>query len=437
MRPNLSFPQNPVGVPARKRPSLNRFRIVASILALACCLRLGLFLVVAPHPERFFTPDAYDMLGRNFAEVFVAGAGELFEDGLKRTPGYPLLIHSVYAIVGAAPSVVVLAQIAFGVATVWLIYLAGLRLFDRQAAWLAALALAVDPISIIMTNYLQPEAFFTFVLVAGSLCWWRALRERSLWWSAGAGMLLGASNLIRPIALYLPVVLASVGLILQESRWPTRLVRSGVFLLAFTLPVGGWIARNYALTGVPIFTTVESINLLRFRAAPAMAEEEQISVKEAKRRLSETLKGRTQEGMNRAQISRLEASLAFETFAQYPWGTVVTFMQGAGHLLAGPGRAQLLRLLGAPRPTTIETGLHAVLVGMETVVLCLIMFGAVLGGYRLVRSRRYVELVAVLVFICYFVVISAGLEAYSRFRAPIMPYFALLAGCAFASRRGA
>jgi 4-amino-4-deoxy-L-arabinose transferase-like glycosyltransferase len=415
---------------------LNRFRIVASILALACCLRLGLFLIVAPHPERFFTPDAYDTLGRNFVEVFGAGAGELFEAGLQRTPGYPLLIHSVYALVGAAPAVVVLVQIAFGVATVWLTYLAGLRLFDRQAAWLAALALAVDPISIIMTNYLQPEVFFTFVLVAGSLCWWRMLRERSLWWSAGAGMLLGASTLIRPIALYLPVVLVSVGLILQESRWSTRLLRSGVFLLAFALPVGGWIARNYALTGVPIFTTVESINLLNYRAAPAMAEEEHISIEEAERRLSETLKSRTPEGMNRGQISRLEASLAFETLAQYPRGTVVTFIKGVGRLLAGPGRAELLRLLGAPRPTTIETGLHAVLVGMETVVLGLILFGAVLGGYRLLRSRRYIELVAVLIFIFYFVAISAGLEAYSRFRAPIMPYFALLAGCAFASRRG-
>jgi 4-amino-4-deoxy-L-arabinose transferase-like glycosyltransferase len=439
VRPSLSFPPNPVGVPARKRPSLNSFRIVASILALACCLRLGLFLVVAPHPERFFTPDsvAYVTLARNFAEAFAARAGEFFDLGLKRTPGYPLLLHSVYVLVGAAPSVVVLVQIAFGLATVWLTYLAGLRLFDRQPAWLAALALAVDPISIIMTNYLQPEVFFTFVLVAGSLCWWRALRERSLWWSAGAGMLLGASTLIRPIALYLPVVLVSVGLILQESRWPTRLVRSAVFLLAFALPVGGWIARNYAVTGVPVFTTVESINLLNYRAAPAMAEEEHVSIEEARRRLSETLKSRTREGMNRGQISRLETSLAFETFAQYPWGTVVTFMQGASRVLVGPGRAELLRLLGAPSPTTIETGLHAVLVGMETVVLGLILFGAVVGGYRLLRSGRYIELVAVLIFIFYFVAISAGLEAHSRFRAPIMPYFALLAGCAVASRRRA
>jgi len=410
---------------------------------LACCLRLGLFLVVAPHPERFFSPDtityvtfAYVIFGSDFAEAFAPGEGELFDLSLNRTPGYPLLIHSVYALVGAAPSVVVLVQIAFGVATVWLTYLAGLRLFDRQAAWLAALALAVDPISIIMTNYLQPESFFTFVLVAGSLCWWRALRERSLWWSAGAGMVLGASTLIRPVALYLPVVLVSVGLILQDSRWPTRLVRTGVFLLAFALPVGGWIARNYAVTGVPIFTTVEGKDLVNTRAVGAMAEEEHISLEEARRRLRESLRSRTREGMNRGQISRLETSLAFETFAQYPWGTVVTFIKGAGRLLVGPGRAELLRLLGAPRPTTIETGLHAVLVGMEIVVLGLIMFGAVLGGYRLLRSRRYIELVAVLIFIFYFVAISSGLQAYSRLRAPIMPYFALLAGCAFASRRG-
>jgi hypothetical protein len=396
---------------------------------------LVLFLAAAPHPERFFTPDSddYVALGRHFPDAYAARAGGFFDLGLLRTPGYPLLIHGIYAVVGEDPRTVILVQVMLSALTIWLIYVVGLGLFGPTAAWFASLAVAIDPISIVMPNYLQPEVLFTFALIAGSLCWLRALRYHSYGWSAGAGLLLGASVLIRPIALYLPLFLVPVGWI-YRSRWATGLALSGVFLLTFALPVAGWIVRNYQLTGIPLLSTVQSINLLDYRAAGAVAEDEGLSVAEARRRLGGILEERTQVGMNPAEISRLETELSFETLAHHPMGMVVTGVKGVFRLLAAPGRAELLRLLGADNPMRIETGLQALLVGVEILVLGVILPSAVWGCYALLRSRKYFELIAVVTVITYFVMASAGLEASSRFRAPIMPYFALLAGCAAASR---
>ena len=181
----------------RRDGSLKSFRTIGPILALACGLRLVLFLAVAPHPERFFTPDSpqYVFLGSNFQEAYAARSGELLDRALLHTPGYPLLIHGIYAMVGEQPWAVILVQVAFSVLTVWLTYVVGLGLFGPRAAWFASLALAMDPISIIMANYLQPEVFFTFMLVAGSICWSQAIVHRSPWWSGGAGVLVGDHRL--------------------------------------------------------------------------------------------------------------------------------------------------------------------------------------------------------------------------------------------------
>ena len=139
--------------------------------------------------------------------------------------------------------------------------------------------------------------------------------------------------------------------------------------------------------------------------------------------------------MNQAAISRLETALALETLARHPRGAAVTGIKGAALLVAGPGRAELLRLLGTANPKEIKNGLQAFVVGVEALVLSLIMLGAAWGCYGLLRSRKYFELAAIASFIVYFIISSAGPEAFSRFRAPIMPYFALLAGYAVARER--
>jgi hypothetical protein len=51
-----------------------------------------------------------------------------------------------------------------------------------------------------------------------------------------------------------------------------------VLVSSFALLPGIWIARNTALTGVPVVSTIEGYNLLHFRAAAALAFDRNITL---------------------------------------------------------------------------------------------------------------------------------------------------------------
>jgi 4-amino-4-deoxy-L-arabinose transferase-like glycosyltransferase len=361
----------------------------------------------------------------NFHQAYFEPSSELFRLGLIRTPGYPALIRMVYAVAGQRPWVIVLVQIAIGVATVGLVYvLAGRLLGPATAPW-AALALAVDPISILLVNSVQPEVFFTLLLVGGSYLWVRGFQAGSWGWGAAAGIVFGIAALVRPIGLYLPAILIPLGLILHGGAWKRRLAFAFALLLAFSAPVGSWIAHNAEATGVPTLSTVESINLLYYRAAGALAEDEGISLMEARTRLQQALDQRVGPHLNEAERSQVASSIAVETLLRHPVGAVKSWIRGAVFLLGGPGRDELLRLVGISSRTRATS---IALVALEFLVYGMILAGATWGVVALVRERKWRQLTPVLGVIVYFVIISSGPEAYSRFRTPMMPFLALLAG---------
>jgi 4-amino-4-deoxy-L-arabinose transferase-like glycosyltransferase len=401
--------------------------VVPAILGLALVLRLPILVLNISHQSRFFTPDspAYVTAATNFHETYFEPTSRLFGLGLLRTPGYPALIRVVYAIAGDRPWAVIVVQIAMGVATVGLVYLLGRRLFRPAVGAWAALALAVDPISILLVNSLQPEIFFTLLLVGGTLFLLRGLRDRSWGWGAAAGILFGVSALVRPVSLYLPAVVIPASLFFQAGAWKKRLPPVLALLLAFSLPVGGWMAHNAEATGVPTLSTTDGITLLYFRAAGALADDEGISYREARARLELALAQRAGPDLNEAERSRVAASLAVRTLLDHPVSAVKMWVWGAVLMVAGPGRDELLGLLGISSRTS---GTSIALVGLEFLVLGLILAGAVWGIRVLVRDRKWFGLIFGLAFILYFVIVSSGYGAYSRFRVPVMPFIALLAG---------
>lgn len=402
-------------------------RLLPALLGLALVLRLPIFVLDLFHPTRFLTPDSPGHItsALHFHRAFFDSSSELFRLGLIRTPGYPAFIRVVYEVAGQRAWAIILVQIALGVATVGLVYgLAG-RLFGLPTAPWASLALAVDPISILLANYVQPEILFTFLLVGGSYIWIRGLQEHNWIFGAAAGIVLGMAVLVRPIGLYLPAILIPASLILYGGAWKRRLAFAFALLLAFSAPVGGWIAHNAQETGVPTLTTVESHNLLYNRAAGAIREDEGISLERARAQLDRELARRVEPQLNEAERSQVATSLAIETLLDHPVGAIKSWTRGAVFLLGGPGRDELLDLLGI-RSRTRATSV--VLVALEFLVYGLIVAGAIWGVVVLVRERKWPQMTPVVLVIAYFVIISSGANAYSRFRTPLMPFIALLTG---------
>lgn len=133
--------------------------------------------------------------------------------------------------------------------------------------------MAFDLAVVQQSNRLLTETLFTFLVVAFALGLWRGLRSGRFAFSAAGGLLLGLGVLTRPIGLYLPFVLLPASWYL--GRHLNRRQHLGVliaFALSFLLIVGAWVGRNYALTGVPIVSTIEGTDLLYWRAASALAD---------------------------------------------------------------------------------------------------------------------------------------------------------------------
>src|SRR4051794_35310915 len=149
-----------------KRDAKIRWALLA-ILAGAFALRLIVFLLALRDPNRFYSPDGreYWALGQHFGTAFGDTRSAFFDLGLKRTPGYPGMLAAITSVSGDRESVVIFLQVLMGVATVALLYLLARDLCGVRAALIAAALLAVDPISVIMPSYLQPETPFTLMLV--------------------------------------------------------------------------------------------------------------------------------------------------------------------------------------------------------------------------------------------------------------------------------
>ena len=412
-------------------------RPILWVLFLALLLRLSLFLVVAPNPDGFFSPDGRDFveISTKLGDVYAGHEGRPFTLGLVHPPGYPIVIATVFSVIDDAPWLVVLLQIAVGVVTVWLTYRLASQLLGPVPALWAALALAVDPISIVLTNYIQPETIFTFLVVAGTLLWSRGLQSRSMWLGAGAGALFGAAVLFRPIGQYLPAVVIPATQLLHGGRWRKRLAFAIALLLVFAIPVGGWIVRNTAVSGVPVLSAGEGTNLLYFRAASALGDAEGLSFTDAQKQLRGLVQHEVEPGMNRAERSRIQRSLAIKVLFDHPVAALKSIVKGVGLMMIGPGRAELLHLLGDPTPTQISGPVQLLLIAAEIVLYSIILIGAVFGSYYLLRNRKYSAAVVLFSVILYFIAAAAVTTPYSRYRVPIMPFIAILAGYGVAAWR--
>jgi len=229
---------------AALRSGWGRAALIAAAFAAA-----GIALAVLLQPVHPVGDMAhYRSLGLSLA----CGRGYAQENGwptAQRVPGYPLLQAGVYAAFGPSLQAVRLMQVLIAAATLLLIYgLAVAVLGDRRAALWAAGAAALYPATMFYAQTLLSETLFAFLLVAAVWCAVSARRGNPLA-AAGAGALVGAAALTRPVGLILGPALALV------VWWPRTQRRQPTLLLAAAaLTLSPWVVRNATAMGRPILS---------------------------------------------------------------------------------------------------------------------------------------------------------------------------------------
>lgn len=378
--------------------------LVPALLAL--CLRAASLALLGPIPTERAQPDEREYLALAHAP-FGGPATDLLLT--TRPPVYPLFLRVTGH--GAAS---LAAQALLGALTVALVGWTARR-GGGWAAFLAALLLALDPLSILYMLFYSSEVLFAFLLVLAVTL---ALRRTH---PLLRGLAFGILPLCRPIGLPLGL------LFLPRGRKPLLL-----FLAAWAAPVliwGGWVGAH---TRHAPLVPLGARNLVLFRAAPVLAEAEGISIEDAQRRL----------GWNTAEGPRARDALG--VLARHPAEALRQTGLGLARIALGPGWETLQSRMVSPEEVTPEPVAAAHpeagprpyrLAGALWCGLGYLL--ALVGFVRSIRmqDRRFpaVRLALVIVLLC---LLPAGGEGYSRFRVPVWPLVALLAGAAVSPRPG-
>lgn len=180
-------------------------------------------------------------------------AGELTANGLAFFPLYPMLIRGVHALgVDAGTAALVISWLA-AVAAVCLIYLLGVELFDRRAAFALTVLFATAPMSIVLSMAYTESLFCALVLgmfyaarrnaylVAGVLGFLAGLtRPTGLAAAVGLAVAAGLAVRGRTVAPWRPIVGALVALAGVPSYLLWVAVRVGDPDAWFKIQTAGW-----------------------------------------------------------------------------------------------------------------------------------------------------------------------------------------------------
>lgn len=429
-------------------PQRVRFLSILSVVvgAISCAVVIAAAYTQGLDPARL-TGDSrgYVLLAENIYQhaAFSFSKEPPFIPDSFRAPGYPAFLAGLYALLQNWLAVLVAQALLTSIAPV-LLYLL-LRPYHERAAWIGSLLYVFEPVRLFASSTLLSDALFVCLFLASALCVVRAGAYRSFMWAAAAGLLIGISILVRPIAQFLPLLLL---LYLWLAQVPLRRLAAlaAVSLLACAVVVLPWMARNHNLFGSWSVSSVSSYNLAAYNA-PAYAayrpSPEATQILESFEARQHSLVGEERITLARADefsaafwsvIKGREFDYAFfHLFKTLPFfltdglrDTVRLFNVDLGPIpnftslmLAGDvrGVASALRVGG------LSTALFVLGSGLWVAALMLCCYAL----YRLVRGKQYAAAFMCCAVVLYFALLT-GPVSNARYRLPVEGF--LLVGAA-------
>lgn len=213
-----------------------------ALLALALIARIAAALLIGGG-FHFADEAIYVDAAKRLAE----GAG--FGGGYQQAPGYPVFLMLLSLALPPGLTLLRAGQAVVAALGTLLVFKLAERMFGRRTAIVAGLVYALDPLLVISSALLYPEAIAALLLPPAVLLALDAAERDVVVRSTLAGALLGVLALLRPVALVLPPIVGG-WIALTTATGPTRrLFHLGALGLAFLVVLAPWSARNYRIHG--------------------------------------------------------------------------------------------------------------------------------------------------------------------------------------------
>lgn len=196
----------------------------------------------------------YEPVARNILQ----GDGITLSDGeiaLGYPPGYPILLAGVFAIaryagVPESIGIAVFMLICMGFSSL-ILYRFSVDVWGTRFASLTPILFMTYPLVLWLAKQPNSEIPFMVFLYGCSYFYWLgyARQDRPWLYYGLAGVFAGAAMLIRPIAIGLGVLLASLLLLTQRHRLKTRLFMSFLLITGNLLLILPWQTLVFSNTG--------------------------------------------------------------------------------------------------------------------------------------------------------------------------------------------
>lgn len=350
----------------------------------------------------------YLRLSNDFWSAFFGDNTLVSTDSFYITPGYPFFLSLFNP---QNYKLIIFFQFLFLAATQLLLYKLMLKYTSQKIANLGLLIYVVESSSNLESFNLLTETLFSFFFVLFLYLLCNANRTNHI--SLMAGIALGIAILIRPVGqvLLIPLILL---LLLRNFRTKIML------LLVVTVAISStWIVRNEIVYDVPQLSGIQSLNLLQYEGAGALAKENSQPLGEAQ--LAESKREISIVGLSATvnEIVSYRTTRGSKLIFENPKGFLLLHLEGAAKILFGPGAANLSKL-------TKHLGIGENLTQVLQVILVsirILITSTVLIFIFLAIKRRPLVPVEIYAIAAWFLVIisSGGANAYSRFRVPLIP----------------
>jgi 4-amino-4-deoxy-L-arabinose transferase-like glycosyltransferase len=350
----------------------------------------------------------YLRLSGDFSNSFFRDNFEVNTDSFYITPGYPFFLSFFSS---QNIKLIIFFQFLLLAASQLILYRLILNLTSRKIANLSLLIFILESSSNIESFNLLTETLFNFFFVIFLFLF--SKKKVNNLTILFAGFSLGIAMLVRPVG---QILLAPLLIVICFSSYRKQLMF--IFVIALTV-AGSWIVRNQIVYSVPQLSGIQSLNLLQYEGAGALAKESSLSIAEIQLDESRREKSKVDELATVRQIVDYRNSRGTELILNNPKGFLLLHLEGAFKILFGPGSAGIAKLTEHFPLSKIFILGSQILSGLLRIVVTVSVLFFI---YTSVKKKSLVRVEFFAILAWFLILISSGgANAYSRFRVPLIP----------------
>lgn len=354
-----------------------------------------------------------------------------------------------FSVFGENMVIIVLAQVIISSLTVVMTYQVGNLLLPRHVALLGAFLLALSSEFITEPFFILTDTLFTFLFLAATYTFLLYWSKKRISWLISSAILIGLTILCRPIAVYYPVAVVILLVMVHWKQWIMLITKSLTYLAIVSVILAVWLLRNQVVDGAPILTNVSNFNLLYHNVASLDASLHGGNPGQYRESYSLLVqKALDEKGLSptEANLDRVYKTLAINRILANPvqyafvhvkddmknllpgWASTLQILAPTGQVgIQGSEVLQQERLSGVYQ-TYFGGRLWFLLLTLPfSILLGTIYLSDLAGTIILVRSKFWFTLAVLILPVAYLLLIP-GAPSNSRFRLPAMPEICLIAG---------